>query len=183
MSRTVLVYGLLAGVGMALLQWIIYPLCYRGFITFDNSTYFGYAGMLLVFTFIFFGIRSYRDNQGGGKVSFSKAFQIGILITLLGSLLHSVGWQIYNLVNPDFKRFFLEKFTEYQMARVKNAPDPSAVSEIQQQIETFRKIYDNPLLDMLVSAMLIFPAGVIVTIISSLLLRSRSESKAEGGAQ
>jgi len=32
---------------------------------------------------VFFGIRSYRDNVGGGTITFGKAFTVGILITLL----------------------------------------------------------------------------------------------------
>lgn len=173
MTRTILVFGLIAGAGMVLLQWIIYPLCYRGYITFDNSTYIGYAGMLLVFTMVFFGIKSYRDNQGGGSVTFWKAFQIGILITLLASIIHGVGGQVYNLVNPDFKRFFLEKYTDYQIAQMPEPDDPTAREALNQQVEMVRRIYENPLLDLLFSTMLILPAGLIVTIVSSLLLRKK----------
>lgn len=173
MKRTVLTFGLIAGAGMALLQWIIYPLCYRGYITFDNSTYLGYAGMLIVFSMIFFGIKSYRDNQGGGSVTFWKAFQIGILITLLASLIHGVGGWAYNLVNPDFKRFFLEKFTEHELNKLPQPVDAAAKQAIDQQVEMVRSIYENPVLDLLFSVMLILPAGLIVTVISALLLRRK----------
>ena len=171
MTRTVLVFGLIAGLGMAVLQWIIYPLCYRGYITFDNSTYIGYAGMLIVFSVIFFGIKSFRDNQGGGTVTFWKAFQIGLLITLIASVIHAVGGQIYNLVNPDFKNFFIQKFTEYQMRLLPDPADPAAAESIRQQVEMMRMIYENPILDFLFSTMMILPAGLIVTVVSAALLR------------
>ena len=173
MTRTIIVFGLIAGAGMVLLQWIIYPLCYRGYITFDNSTYIGYAGMLIVFSMVFFGIKSYRDNQGRGSVSFWKAFQIGILITLLASLIHGVGGMAYNLVNPDFKQFFLEKFTEYELGKLTQPVDPAAREAVSKQVDLVRTIYENPILDLLFSVLMILPAGLIVTVISALLLRRK----------
>jgi len=173
MTRTIIVFGVIAGAAMVLLQWIIYPLCYRGYITFENSNYFGYAGMLIVFSMIFFGIKSYRDNQRRGSVTFWKAFQIGILITLLASLIHGVGGMAYNLVNPDFKRFFLEKFTEYELGKLPQPPDAAAREAVAQQVDMVRQIYENPLLDMLFSVMLILPAGLLMTVVSGLLLRKK----------
>ena len=168
MGRTVLVFGLLAGLLMIALQWIIYPLCYRGYITFDSSTYIGYAGMLVVFSMVFFGIKSYCDNWSGGSVTFWKGVQIGLLITLIAAVLHAVGGHIYNLVNPDFKEFFIQKYTEYKTSMPN--PDPQS---IRQEVEMLRNIYENPILDFLVSTMLILPVGVIVTLISAALLRRK----------
>lgn len=174
MTRTIIVFGLIAGAGMVLLQWIIYPLCYRGYVTFENSNYVGYAGMLIVFSMIFFGIKSYRDNQGRGSVTFWKAFQIGILITLLASLIHGIGGWAYNLVNPDFKGFFLEKFTEYELSKLPQPIDAAAREAVDQEVALVRSIYENPILDLLFSTLLIFPAGLIVTVVSALLFRRKA---------
>lgn len=173
MKRTVLVFGLIAGILMVALQWIIYPLCYHGYITFDNSTYVGYAGMLIVFSMIFFGIKSYRDNQGKGSVTFWKAVQIGLLITLLASVLHAVGGQLYNAVNPDFKEFFIQKYTEYKSSGLPDPADPAAIAAVEQEVEMLRMVYENPLLDFVVSTFLILPAGLIVTLVSAGLLRKK----------
>lgn len=158
---------------MALLQWIIYPLCYHGYITFDNSTYIGYAGMLIVFSMIFFGIKSYRDNQGGGTVTFWKAVQIGLLITLVASVIHAAGGHIYNAVNPDFKEFFIQKYTEYLVSGLSQPASQEALDGVKQNVEILRTVYENPLLDFIVSAMFILPVGIIVTLVSSALLRKK----------
>lgn len=171
MRRTVFVFGLIAGVFMVALQWIIYTLCLRGYITFDNSTYVGYAGMLIVFSMVFFGIKSYRDNHCKGSVTFWKGVQLGILITLVAAVLHAVGGLIYNAVNPDFQEFFLQKFTEYKTSSLANPADPEAVAAVKQEAEMVRMIYENPILDFLFSTMLILPPGIIVTLISAALLR------------
>jgi len=179
MLRTTLIFGLAAGFLLACLEWIIYPLCYRGYITLDNSSYIGFAGMLIAFSMIYFGIRSYRDTQGG--VTFWKAVQIGLLITLIGALLHAAGWHIYNFINPDFKDFFIQKFTEYKTSSMTAATDQAAIDAVKHEIEIMRTIYENPLVDLVFSMLMIAPAGIVITLISAFLLRSKTSAPGTGG--
>ena len=59
--------------------------------------------MILSFLLVYFGIRSYRDNVGNGRISFGKAFIIGISITFISSLCYVVTWEIlYFKFLPDF---------------------------------------------------------------------------------
>ena len=50
----------------------------------------GYTTMVLSFMLVFFGIRSYRENVGEGTIAFGRAFAVGILITLISSVLYVV---------------------------------------------------------------------------------------------
>ena len=175
MRRTVLYFGIITGILLACLEWIIYPLCYRGYISLDNSSYIGFAGMFIIFSMIYFGIRSYRDNHDG--VTFWKAVQIGLLITLIGSVLHAVGWHIYNFVNPDFKDFFIQKFTEYKTSSMNSTTDQATIDAVKQEIDVMRTIYENPLLDFAFSLMMIAPAGIPVTLISALILKKKDRAK------
>ncbi len=174
MRKTVLVYGLIAGLMIVLLGWTVYHLCFVGITTFDNSTYIGYAGMLVVFSMIYFGIRSYRDGPGGGTVTFWRAAAIGILIALLASLFQSVGWFLYNAFNPDFKVFFIEKFTEYKLNSLPDPLDPAAAAAVNGEIEMLKTIYENPLLDLAFSTLLMLPAALVVTLLSAIVLRRRA---------
>ena len=38
--------------------------------------------MVLAFLLVFFGIRSFRDDAGGGAITFARGFAVGISITL-----------------------------------------------------------------------------------------------------
>ena len=40
---------------------------------------------LMAFLMVYFGVKSYRDNVAGGRVTFGRALQVGLLITVLAS--------------------------------------------------------------------------------------------------
>lgn len=173
MTKTILIFGLIAGVLLAAISWIIYSLCFNGFITFDNSTYIGYAGMLIVFSMVYFGIKSYRDNSTGGSLTFWKGVQVGLLIALVASVIHAAGWHVYNVVNPDFKDFFVDKYAEYKLNDLSAPYDHDARAAIDREIEMLRTVYENPVLDFLVSGLMMLPPALIVTLLSAAMLRKK----------
>ena len=48
-------------------------------IGYDRAQLIGYTTIVLAFMFIFFGIRSYRDNVGYGTLTFGRGFVVGAL--------------------------------------------------------------------------------------------------------
>lgn len=176
MLRTSLIFGLIAGVVLICLQVIIYQLCFAGYITLDNSSYTGFAGMLIVFSLIFFAVRSYRDRVGGGFLGFWKAVQVGLLITLIASVVQAAGWHIYNVINPDFKDFFIQKFTEYSTRGLNAASDQEAIDAVKRQIELMRTIYENRWLDLLFSIAMVAPVGIIVSFAAALILKRQPQT-------
>src|SRR5215510_15001155 len=84
MKRTVLVFGLIAGAIMAAMMFITMPLIDR--IRPERAEIIGYTTMVIAFLMIFFGIRSYRENVGGGSISFGRALSVGLLIVLVASI-------------------------------------------------------------------------------------------------
>ncbi len=68
MKKTVLTYGLISGVISAGLMLAAVPFM-------DGSTrslIVGYAGIVLSALLIVFGVRSYREEVGHGKISFGR---------------------------------------------------------------------------------------------------------------
>ena len=63
-------------------------------IGFDKGEIIGYTTMVLAFLMVFFGIRSYRDTVLDGTIGFGRAFQVGILITLIASVCYVATWQV-----------------------------------------------------------------------------------------
>lgn len=95
MRRIIVVYGLIAGSIISVLMLFSMFLWTKDVINFDNGEYFGYGSMLVALSMVFFGIKSYRDNQNDRSIGFGKGVQIGLLISLLASLMYAVSWEVY----------------------------------------------------------------------------------------
>ena len=72
MKKTVLTFGLIAGVIMSVLMDSSVLLANK--IGSGHSLAIGYTILVASFLLIYFGIRSYRDNTLDGQISFGRAF-------------------------------------------------------------------------------------------------------------
>ena len=127
MRKTVWTFGLIAGAILSVMMLVTIPL--ENGIGFDRAEILGYTSMVVAFLLIFFGIRSYRDNVGGGRISFGRALAIGSLITVVASACYVATWEvIYYKITPDF-------FTKYQAYKVDRAKAKGATqAEIDKQL-------------------------------------------------
>src|SRR4051794_20888129 len=101
MKKTVWTFGLISGAIMSAMMLVTVP--FHDKIGFDRGMYVGYTSMILAFLLVFFGIRAYRDNVGGGQISFGKAFTIGLCITLISCACYVITWEaLYFTVLHDF---------------------------------------------------------------------------------
>lgn len=120
---------------------------------------------------MFFGIRSYRDNVAGGTLTFARAFTLGILITLVSSLCYVVTWEIIHFhLAPDFA----DKYAAYAVDRARvSGASQEAIEATARQMQAFREMYDQPLMNAPITFMEPFPIGLAVTAISAAVLRRR----------
>ena len=170
MKKTVLTFGLISGVIITLLMGVTTIFADR--IGFDRAIIVGYTSMLIAFLLVFFGIKSYRDNIGGGEISFGRAFTVGILITLITCAFYVVSWEIlYYTVLSDFP----EKYGNYviEQARASGAT-PEQLTQKLEEVKQMKTLLDNPL----VGPAVIFiseplPVGLVMTLISAAILRKR----------
>lgn len=171
MKRIVLTRGLGAGAILGAMTAIMVPLCVNGTIGFDKSELVGYSAMVIAFLLVFFGIRSYREEVGGGAISFGKAFQVGILVTLVACAVYVLCWEIvYWGFIPDFA----EQYNAHALAKLqRSGATEAAIRAAQEQMVTFARLYKNPLFNIGITFLEVFPVGLIVTLISAAILRRR----------
>jgi len=81
MKKTVLTFGLIGGAIMAAMMFATMRFVDK--IGINKGEIIGYTTMIVAFMLVFFGIRSYRENVSGGRITFGRAFAGGILITLV----------------------------------------------------------------------------------------------------
>jgi hypothetical protein len=176
MKKTVWTYGLLSGGILAALTATLLPLCFNGTLEFENSELVGYSAMLLSFIAVFFGIRSYREKQGGGAITFGKAFQVGILITLVTCAVYVIGWEIvYWGFIPDFGDKFAALTLE--KARADGMP-PAEIASLRESMDRFKVWYRNPFFNVGMTFLEVFPVGLVMTVISAAMLRRKGNGSA-----
>ena len=174
MKKVVLTYGLIGGLIIAVLVWLITWACEVSVLNLDLAMFVGYAAMLISLTMVFFGIKSYRDNYGGGQITFWKGVQIGLLISLIGSVMYFAGAMSYTLTHPGFEERFTAKYTEHITGKLRASGAPQAeIDEVLAGAQTMQTMLQNPLIFFLVCMMEFLPVGIIVSFISSALLRRR----------
>ena len=144
----------------------------EGNVDYGTSMLIGYASMLIAFSLVFVGIRNYRDKYNEGVISFGKAFKIGIMIVLIASTIYVVAWLIdYFFFIPDF----IEKYSAHMLDELK----ASGASQIEidkqtKEMASFVRMFKNPFFNAMMTYIEILPVGLIVTLISSLILKRKT---------
>lgn len=174
MRKIVIVYGLIAGAIITCLMLVWIYLWERGQVNLDNGEIFGYGSMLVALSMVFFGIKSYRDNKNNRSIGFWKGMQIGLLISLLASVIYAGGWETYLQVNPEFKNSFFEKYSELYIGKLKEkgAP-PEEIDRVTTEMASVSELYKNPLFRFAITIMEILPVGIVVTLLSAAILRKK----------
>jgi uncharacterized protein YybS (DUF2232 family) len=173
MKKTILTFGLISGAVSSLMMVATVPFADR--IGFDKGVVIGYTAIVLSFLLVFFGIRSYRDNVGNGQITFSKAFAVGISITLISCICYVVTWEIlyFNFL-PDF----MDKYGAHIIEKMKTSGASAAAIQTQlQQLKKYKELYDNPLINAAMTFIEPFPIGLVVTLISAAILRRKAQSQ------
>jgi len=176
MKRVVLTFGIISGIVSAGLMLSFIPFIDK--IGFDKGFILGYSAIVLSFLLVFFGIRSYRENVGGGQISFGKAFSIGILITLISCAFYAITWEIaYYSFFPDF----FEKYSNYVVTKMQNSGSSAQeIAATTENLKNMTAVSKNPVLGgLMVFISEPFPVGLLVTFISALILRKKQRVPVE----
>lgn len=173
MKKNIVIYGLIAGaiVSILMLSTVNYLSHCEGNVDYDTSMLIGYASMLIAFSLVFVGIRNYRDKFNEGIIGFGKAFKIGTMIVLIASTIYVIAWLIdYFFFIPDF----MDKYATHMLDELKaSGASQLEIDKQAEEIARFGKMYKNPLFNAMMTYMEILPVGLIVTLISSLILKRK----------
>ncbi|HYE87039.1 MAG TPA: DUF4199 domain-containing protein [Vicinamibacterales bacterium] len=172
MKKVVLTFGVLSGVSSAAMMAATVPFIEQ--IGFDRGVFVGYTAIVISLLFVYFGTRSYRDNVLGGQITFGRAFQAGILITLISCAFYVAAWLViyYNFM-PDFgDRYAAHLVSELQAQGASQAE----IDDMIKRGEDAKRLLANPLTNAAVTFTEPFPVGLIMTLISSAMLKKQEKN-------
>ncbi|MBT8246082.1 MAG: DUF4199 domain-containing protein [Winogradskyella sp.] len=168
MKRTIIKFGgyscllLIAVFGISFL--------FEDQMDFSTSEIFGYATIVLSLSFVFFGIKNYRDKENNGIISFGKVLKIGLLITLLASLTFGLINVIYTeVINPEFST----EYYNYSVEKIKKELPTEEYKAKIEELESQQDLFRNPLFNFVVMSLTVFIIGFIISLISGLILQRK----------
>lgn len=171
MKRTILIFGVISGAISSVLMLATVPFEHK--IGYNKGLIVGYTAIVLSFLLVYFGMRSYRDNVGNGQITFSKAFAIGICITLISCVFYVVTWEIvYFNFMPNFWDTYATAAVEKLKAAGATAP---AIRAQLDQINKYKELYKSPVLLFLMTFIEPFPVGLVITLISAAVVRKKPQ--------
>ena len=166
--KTIIKYTLYATALMALL------------FAFDNVIFseaddsgreiYGYLSILISLSFIFFGVKAYRNVECQGKISFFKGFGVGLLISLLPAILFGAYNVVYMLyIEPDFAENY------YQSAVAQMRIDYSGAELAAQlaEMDANKEMFMSPVFNFFLMTITVFLIGIVVSVISAIALRKK----------
>src|SRR5262245_38301032 len=140
MKKTVWSFGLLSAALSIVMMAVTLPFIRPGRYT--TADVLGYTSIVLSALLVFFGVRSYREGAGGGRLTLGRGLIVGVLIPLRSTLVYAAACElVYFKLVPDFG----ERFAAGMLHRVREAGGtPEAVAATEQQARTLKRLYDHP---------------------------------------
>ena len=173
MGKTALRYGLF-GVTLMVIILVIVFLIFRNDHNWDVQEVIGYVTIVLSLLFVYFGIRHWRDNYNGSRLSFGEGFKLGTLITLFPSIAFGLFTLLQgSVLDPDFN----EKYYAHYVKKVKASTPPGQLQETLQKLESEKEMFASPFMQFAIMFLTVFLIGIVITVISSLILQRSSRKE------
>jgi len=172
MKKTVWVFGSIAGLIFVLWMATIYTACYNS-SSMEANMWMGYGCMVVAFSFVFVGIKNFRDKYNGGAITFGKAFKVGLYIALIGSSAYVLAWLVdFYVFMPDF----MDKYVAHELLRAKNHGATIAqLNEKKAQMQTYVNLYKTPFGVIAATYLEVLPVGLVIDLIAALILKPKPQ--------
>ncbi|WP_298893977.1 DUF4199 domain-containing protein [uncultured Psychroserpens sp.] len=168
MKNTVIRFGLY-GLAVAVILFLLALVFGKG-LSYSTQEIIGYTTMVASLSFVFFGIKHYRDHVNDGMVSFGKALLIGVLISAMVGIGIGIADYLYTtVINPDFAQEFLDTSIKGLEETYSGAELEAKKNELTQQMNDYG---GSGFLAFIMFASVVI-IGFIISLISALILQRK----------
>lgn len=168
MKNTVIkygVYGLLTGIFFFLAAILL-----GKNLSYSIQEVIGYISMVASLSFVFFGIKYYRDKENNGVISLGKAIILGLLISILVGIGVGIADYIYTtLINPDFAADYLKGKLQTMESTLSPEEFKIKKDELIQQMED----YGSPIFMAFIMFITVVLIGFVISLISGFILQKK----------
>lgn len=168
MKKTVIRYGLYSFLIAIIL--FLSALVFGQGLSFETQTVLGYLSIAASLSFVFFGIRYYRDTQNNGVISFGKALGIGMLITLFSAIGFAIIDYLYTAyINPDF----INQYTANSIANLEKTLSGEELIKAKQELNDSMEAMGSSSALAFFMFSIVAVIGFIISLLSSLFLNKK----------
>ena len=166
--RYSLIYGGLASLVLAAFIAVTALLHHK--VQWVATLTFGYSVMLVAMSFIFVGVKRYRDVERGGVIRFLPALGLALLIALIATIAYTSIWEAY-LAATHYR--FMDDYIASMLAKARaSGKSASDIARMSTELDGMRAMYANPFIRLPMTAMEVAPVGLLVSLFSAALLRN-----------
>ena len=170
MQRLVLKHGIIAGLILASALFLS-TLFMDAMTDHVLGQVIGYLTMLVAFSFIFVGVKRYRDGELEGRITFKQALLVGLYISLIASIFYVASWMIITeFILTDWMDQYANSYLNDLSS--KDASE-TEIGEGKALMEQYKEMYENPWKKMGVTFLEIFPVGLLVSLVAALILKRK----------
>lgn len=177
MKKNVFVFGIISGVIVSTFMAVsMFKFSKSENPDMTGGMIVGFSSMAVAFSFIFVGVKNFRDKQNGGVISFGKAFLMGTLISFVASTLYVITWAVeFHYFLPDFA----QKFETMQVKAIQGEKMPQKEMEIalQKVAGDMKRYVESPLYFTRATYLEIFPLGVLIALVSAAILKRTTKKE------
>ena len=167
MLKIIGTYGTIAGIILVALFQLTFRL---GLHAGSYGMIAGYLTMLVSLSFVFVGVKRYRDTVHGGVIRFWPAFGVGLGIAGIASLFYVIGWEVH-MYATDYT--FMDVYLKDVIAAKVKAGEPATeIAKFTAEMDAFKVQYANPLFRMPMTFAEIAPVSFLVALVSAAVLRN-----------
>ncbi|WP_296317028.1 DUF4199 domain-containing protein [Winogradskyella sp. UBA3174] len=169
MKNTVIKFGMYSSILLVILFGISF--IFEDQMNFSVSEIFGYVTIVLSLSFVYFGIKNYRDAVNNGSISLVKALKLGVLITLFTSITFGLINVFYiEIINPEFTN----EYYDYSIEKYRDSLPAKEFETKLKELKSQKDLFKNPLVNFSIMGLTVFVIGFIISLISGLILQRKN---------
>lgn len=143
--------------------------------SYSSVQWIGQLGILIGLCTMYFGIKQFRNREQQGYISLPRAFTLGLLISVMVSVLYVATWVTY-LVSSGQGAAISETMMEEAVTKSNRGYETEATLQAQQQVANmFGDMFSSPFAQGVLAFLEIFPAALLVAFMCALMLKKERE--------